>query len=39
MKKFILNILAQIEGLKEDVRETRANTVQILLLLGSRHDN
>ena len=30
---------AEIEGLKRDVRETRANTVQILLLLGSRHDN
>ena len=30
---------AQIEGLKGDVRETRANTVQILLLLGNRHDN
>ena len=29
---------AQIEGLKGDVRETRANTVQILLLLGNRHD-
>ena len=30
---------AQIEGLKGDVLETRANTVQILLLLGNRHDN
>ena len=28
----------QIESLKGDVRETRANTVQILLLLGNRHD-
>ena len=28
----------QVASLKGDVRETRANTVQILLLLGNRHE-